>query len=229
MDRISLLFDRLDSWRHLPNYQLERRADVFFSLYLAEALEDRFGVAVDPYIISEFPIRIGTIWKKQPDLNKSFKIDYLAISNAKDIAYLVELKTDIGSRREQQDWYLTAAADAGMSNLLTGLIAIFRATTEKRKYFHLLLRLEELSLLTIPTAMKTLMEGYSLVGITELCDQIVVTCPSMKCEVVYLQPIGNASNIITFDQLKVVISRYSDPISKRFAKSLGRWTSIAGE
>ena len=32
------LFDRLDEWRDFPNYQLERRADIFFSLYLVEAL-----------------------------------------------------------------------------------------------------------------------------------------------------------------------------------------------
>jgi hypothetical protein len=24
------LFDRLDAWRHVPAYQLERRADIFF-------------------------------------------------------------------------------------------------------------------------------------------------------------------------------------------------------
>jgi hypothetical protein len=27
------VFAHLDRWRHLPNYQLERRADIFFSVY----------------------------------------------------------------------------------------------------------------------------------------------------------------------------------------------------
>lgn len=38
MDRICALFDRMDNWRHLPSYQLERRADLIFSLYLPEVL-----------------------------------------------------------------------------------------------------------------------------------------------------------------------------------------------
>ena len=32
MKQIDTLFDRMDAWRHFPNYQLERRADVFFAL-----------------------------------------------------------------------------------------------------------------------------------------------------------------------------------------------------
>jgi len=36
MKQIDTLFDRMDAWRHLPNYQLERRADIFFAMYLPE-------------------------------------------------------------------------------------------------------------------------------------------------------------------------------------------------
>ena len=32
---VNALVEHLDRWRHLPNYQLERRADIFFGLYLA--------------------------------------------------------------------------------------------------------------------------------------------------------------------------------------------------
>ena len=38
LNPITAIFDRMDSWRHLPGYQLERRADLLFSLYLPEAL-----------------------------------------------------------------------------------------------------------------------------------------------------------------------------------------------
>jgi len=38
MNRIDAIFDRMDVWRHLPSYQLERRADLFFALYLPEVL-----------------------------------------------------------------------------------------------------------------------------------------------------------------------------------------------
>jgi hypothetical protein len=46
MDLIETLFDRMDGWRHLPNYQLERRADLFFSLYLPTAVEAKLGFEV---------------------------------------------------------------------------------------------------------------------------------------------------------------------------------------
>jgi len=36
---IDNLFNLLDDWRTLPAYQLERRADIFFALYLDKILE----------------------------------------------------------------------------------------------------------------------------------------------------------------------------------------------
>jgi len=61
MDLIATLFDRMDGWRHLPNYQLERRADLFFSLYLPAAVEAKLGFSVHPLMVPELPVRIGTI------------------------------------------------------------------------------------------------------------------------------------------------------------------------
>jgi hypothetical protein len=51
-DTISKIFDNLDSWRHLPSYQLERRADIFFAAYLPELLMARFGTALGTQLIS---------------------------------------------------------------------------------------------------------------------------------------------------------------------------------
>ena len=45
--KINQLFNNLDTWRHLPNYQLERRADIFFSLYLAEVLQAQKDLGLD--------------------------------------------------------------------------------------------------------------------------------------------------------------------------------------
>jgi hypothetical protein len=45
------LFDRLDAWRHCPAYQLERRADILFSLYLREVVEQELGVELLDVII----------------------------------------------------------------------------------------------------------------------------------------------------------------------------------
>ena len=41
---ISKIFDTLDDWRQLPAYQLERRADIFFGIYLEEILNENSEV-----------------------------------------------------------------------------------------------------------------------------------------------------------------------------------------
>ena len=79
MNQVITLFDRMDAWRHFPNYQLERRADIFFSLYLSEVLEAKLGLPIKAELTPEFPIRIGTIYPEIP-IDKSYKIDYLALS-----------------------------------------------------------------------------------------------------------------------------------------------------
>ena len=80
MKQINTLFDRMDAWRHLPNYQLERRADLFFSLYLPEVLEAKLGFPVADQIVPEFPVRIGTIYPDIP-IDKSYKIESRQISS----------------------------------------------------------------------------------------------------------------------------------------------------
>ncbi|MFC1936848.1 hypothetical protein ACFLYP_04200 [Chloroflexota bacterium] len=57
MNCVNELFDNMDDWRHLPAYQLERRADIFFSVSLPSLLESKFEIEIDD-IIPEFPIRI---------------------------------------------------------------------------------------------------------------------------------------------------------------------------
>ena len=61
MKQYDIVFDNLDKWRHLPNYQLERRADIFFSLYLKEVIEEKYHVKLQDTIIPEFPIQLGTL------------------------------------------------------------------------------------------------------------------------------------------------------------------------
>jgi len=87
MNQIDTLFDRMDAWRHFPNYQLERRADIFFSLYLPEVLEAKLGFPVRPELAPEFPVRIGTIYPNIP-INKSYKIDITAKATESLIVYV---------------------------------------------------------------------------------------------------------------------------------------------
>ncbi len=67
-NRINDIFGRLDNWRHLPTYQLERRADIFFSLYLSDVVGEYFGVVLEKEIIPEFPIKRDLIWPEHPTM-----------------------------------------------------------------------------------------------------------------------------------------------------------------
>ena len=229
MKQIDTLFDRMDAWRHLPNYQLERRADLFFSLYLPEVLEAKLGLPVQEQIVPEFPVRIGTIYPEIP-IDKSYKIDYVALSADADWAVLVELKTDGMSRRENQDRYLLASREAGFPALLGGVLDIFRATSSKRKYFCLLEHLESMGLLRIPAQVKEIMSRSTLRGITKASHQIEITTQVAESVIMYVQPNGDAPDTISFEDFRAVVQRHDDPISQRFAQSLPKWANTqAGE
>jgi len=235
MSRINYIFDRMDEWRHLPNYQLERRADLFFSLYLPEVLEAKLGFSVRQELIPEFPVHKGTIYPDELS-NKSFKIDYLALSDDAEKAVFVELKTDKLSIRHEQDKYLTAAQRVGMKHLLVGLREIFRATESKRKYFHLLEKLESMELLKIHDDIKNIMKHPHLQGVNEESHYIEITSRVKDpATIVYVQPNGSEKSeaniiIISFQEFRAIVKKHNDPISKRFAQSLSEWAQVkAGE
>jgi hypothetical protein len=210
MNPINEIFNNMDTWRHFPGYQLERRADIFFSIYLPEVLANKFHTEIEG-IIPEFPVHIGTI--SHSGSNQSFKIDYLA--KAKDKIFFVELKTDEGSRRIAQDTYLEQAKQAGMEKLLDGLRKIYKATTSKRKYQHLLVALEKLGLIKL--------EGG---------DVFHINPGEYDMEIVYIQPNNpyGQENVISFKDFSEIVERHVDEVSLRFAESLRRWAgSKAGE
>ena len=234
MKQIDTLFDRMDAWRHLPSYQLERRADLFFSLYLPEVLEAKLGFPVQTQIVPEFPVRIKTIYPGHPT-NQSYKIDYFALSADSKKAIFVELKTEGKSRRDKQDKYLKAAGNKRLPTLLDGVLDIFQETRSKRKYFCLLKSLESMKLLRIPEDLKKIMSLPRLQGVTKMSRAIKITTRKIKPLIVYVQPNnvrskGNRSRIITFADFRAVVKKHKDPVSKRFAQSLSEWASIqAGE
>ena len=237
MNEIDILFNRLDAWRHLPNYQLERRSDIFFSLYLPEVLEQKLGFPVLEDLIPEFPVHIETIYGIKTD--KSYKIDYVAFSKSLDRAVFVELKTDNSSRRPGQDKYLSKARDVGLSKLLEGLKKIFIASTAKRKYFCLFECLEQVGFVVIPERMKVIMNSSNLQDINELAQEIEPHKVPAEIHLVYVQPThttkeisvnenyksGYKPTVITFHDFAEIVKRHEEPISKRFATSLNKWES----
>ena len=229
MDSVAKLFDRMDAWRHLPSYQLERRADLFFALYLPQALEEKLGFAIQPELIPEFPVRASTVC---PDnlTNRSFKIDYLALSKDAAKAVFVELKTDSASLRTKQDEYLRAAQGVGMHALLEGVLDIFCATREKKKYYCLLQHLAGMGLLRLPVALGEIMTRSSLRGLAGVSRNVEITSQVRDCLVIYVQPNGTCRDIISFQEFLTVVQTYSDPVSRRFAHSLLHWAEVgAGE
>jgi len=205
---IDRLFSLLDDWRNLPAYQLERRADIFFAIYLDKIIKSKFGDNID-FIVPEFPVRVGDISEKLPDLNKSFKIDYVAVCEEAKKVYFIELKTDRGSRRDKQDWYLDKARQINITKLMDGIIKIYRATIQKRKYDNLISLLTKI--------------GWLLKD-TGVCTN---TSKDYEIAVVYIQPVNydNTNNIISFTEVATFLTDQHDDLTKRFVQSLSSWTT----
>jgi hypothetical protein len=192
---INQLFNNLDQWRHLPAYQLERRADIFFSLYLAEVLANKpeLGFTEQPILIPEFPCHYGSVYAGGN--NQSFKVDYLAISVVDKKAYFVELKTDMASRNTDQDVHMREAQKVKLQKLLDGLKTIATASVQKNKY-------------------QCLLDSLRECGVCEPCD--------FEIEIVYVQPTARAHEI-SFSDFADVVEKHPDYLSLRFAKSLREW------
>jgi hypothetical protein len=203
---INKLFDLLDDWRNLPSYQLERRADIFFAIFLEKIIKCKRNVNID-YIIPEFPVRVGDVYEKHSELNKSFKVDYLVYSSVLKRAILIELKTDQSSRNEKQDWYLKEASNLKISGLIDGLIKIYTATKQKQKYNNLIEKIEKIGWVKREN------------GKLKNCNI------NLKPEIIYIQPlnINNEENVISFNDIRKYLSDLKDAIAKRFIISLQKW------
>jgi hypothetical protein len=202
---IHQLFANLDSWRNLPSYQQDRRANVFFSVYLPEYLRKRCGYDVQ-MVIPDFPVRVGTV-RPLTDNNRSLKVDYLVKICNPSMVILVKLKMDMRSRRSEQDWYFDEAKKRGVRQLLVGLKKIVAATSPKSQYDFLLRSLES-------------------TGLIQLSNKGDFRILDTKSEIttMYIQPNATSGeNVITFAELADFVSQQSDELSQRFAQSLREW------
>ena len=246
MNTIDKVFSNLDDWRHLPAYQLERRADILFSLFLKDALEKKFDYEFEllDSIIPEFPIKA-----KQSGNNHSIKVDYVMFSAARDKIILVELKTDITSIRDKQLQDLEDAKNVALEDAenlafnehLKGIVEIFKVSNQRRKYYHLLENLEASELLKLPVGMKELMLQSRHNGIKKLADKIEIPKIKSSIEVVFIMPdldednddekelkgkIEGVGRILPFSEFAKTVSKHDDALSQRFAESLDDWVKI---
>ena len=208
------VFDQLDEWRNFPGYQLERRADIFFGIHMKDILQANLDTEIE-LVIPEFPVRKGGIsqhdkFNVDPNSgkNRSFNIDYLCITKAPERkVYFIELKTDIGSRNDKQDWYLEEARSKGVSGLINGLVNIYRATRHKEKYAYLIDQFVQLD------------------WVKKEDGKYISMAPDLVPNVIYIQPtnLTNSLSIITFEQICNYLQNSNSLLTNRFLKSLKEW------
>jgi hypothetical protein len=227
---LARVFHNLDRWRHLPAYQLERRADIFFSVYLVDILREVTGADLDDALIPELPIKRDLVFPDRPS-NQSVKVDYAVFTRARDKVYLVELKTDDSSRRTEQDAYLEAAKRLGFRPIVEGIRQILRHTSAHQKYFHLASALSALGYLALPDDLPTFIYPTTRPGLTKRLEAIAVIGPASDVELVYIQPNAPTTSThltIDFERFAQHVERHDDEVSRLFAESLRRWGTGAG-
>ncbi len=189
------IFKMLDAWRHLPGYRLEGRLAPFFELFLLDILSDRFPeIALHPVIIPEFPLRIRTLFGagEAAGENQSCKVDYAVFSADLREVILVELKTDMSSRRDRQDEYLRRASETPFGNFVLGIRDIAKASHSKRKYVHLLHRLGQLGLVSLAPGARLYDKAFPNPrrGWTDAVNELTFTVRGKLSDIriVYIQP-----------------------------------------
>lgn len=213
-NKITELFDLLDKWRYFPAYQLERRSDIFFAIYLKTLISQQYKFQIDA-IIPEFPVRIGTIYTIES--NESFKMDYVAVCQEKKKVFLVELKTDISSVRENQIKYFRRAQKINIKGLIDGLIKIYDATSQKNKYQNLLREVERLGWLT--------QTSHGIVNNDKAYEIDILYILPNKKQIEHISELQNDESfkVLTFDDIIRILKPYHDEVAARFIQSLERW------
>ena len=224
------VFDRLDKWRHFPNYQLERRADIYFAMFLPDVLGKCCGTSINPIIIPEFPLK--------KDNNQSKNPDYFALSADCKRAFLIELKTDIGSVDHEQITYLSNASGKELRDILCDLKSIIKATDKesRKKYFFLFQKLAELDLIDLSDrrakCLQQIIWADRSNGLSNCLKDIEVRGRNVCPEVIYILP--NESSDIPSEFTQITFKKFANAIKEggeianRFGKSLIRWVEPAG-
>lgn len=204
---VNQLFDRLDHWRKFPTYQLERRADIFFALYLPQVLKEVFGFHSDK-ILPEFPVRYGDVHPEKEGWNKSYRIDYVAVDKNQKKVLLIELKTDNNSLRKTQDDYLETAKSLNIPGLVKSFNRIRNASRSIKKY-------------------RNYLDEMIKIGWFEESENgLKISENTFEMGILYIAPDNSkmeGKKCITFNQIAEILQKNKDEVSNRFAQSLKNW------
>ena len=206
-------FDMLEDWKRLPAYKLEVRIDSFIGFALPKVIESIYGLN-PKVIIPELPIRLGSLNRKYETkkfANRSYKVDFYIRTECGQNLF-IEFKTDSGSRRDKKDLYLEQIQKAKMKSIVKGIIRIFEVTSYKKKYSHLLEKLQ-LAGLTIETE-----KGYD------------VNIGAEHIKILYIQPRllekDDHKEILDFKQLADAVEMCypNSELMERLSLSLKKWS-----
>ena len=226
---VETLFDSLDRWRHFAGYPLEPRVDALFGLFLPKIIEECCGVEeMDPNVIPQFPL-------KKIENNQSDKVDFFAVSKDGLRPFLIELKTDMGSKTAEQNEYLIRAQKRRIAGILCDFKNVAAASKYRRKYFHLISALSDLRLLKLPPELEEKICEQKTRGSTRLIGEIeVIPSADTTVEVVFIQPRTSDTadqkefSHIHFDKVAASIEGCGE-LGCLFANYLRRWEKDAGE
>jgi len=226
------IFRRLDDWRHLPKYQLERRADIFFAIYLKEilnkCLKDKPSIDL---VIPEFPIR------KSKNNYRTWNIDYLCISENK--FYFVELKTDIKSIDiKQYKRMKKVIGNNNIEDLIEDIITIKEHSAQWKKYNYLLEKLNNVIKFTEEEIQKSKSNSNNNIEINDfkLEDLIIYILPSKESknrnknlDKLKTDEENNEIKIITFDDVRETLEEIlpKNAFLLNFIESLKKWENSA--
>lgn len=225
---IADVFTQLDRWRHLPSYQLERRADIYIALFLDTFVAAAEQTPIHPVVIPEFPIKRDLIWPEKPT-NKSVKVDCVLFSQDKTKVYFIELKTDADSRRKAQDDYLARSTEIGFRAILEGLLIVAKHSLAVRKYYHLLTHLSQAGVLTLPPDIEARAFERQPTVPHDIFDTVAIDSATAASSIVvrYLEPRATSSQSYSFSQLADHLRGLPGDLAQTLANHLEKWTTPA--
>lgn len=226
------VLEQLDRWRDLPQYQLERRADIFFAMWLPQVLQAHTRMPIDPRLVPEFPVQRSLV-RAGRDPGLAIHVDYLALSADLSDAWLIGIRTDMGSRDADQDDALRAARRHGWAPVVRGVCEVIRAGKRERqrdqKYRHLSALLADLGLIRVPGDIDQYLYGQERRGLTGRLGQIVPTDAAPRLHVLHIQPEAKSTEpAIDFERFASELERLDDGDARIFAEVLRRWVAPPG-
>ena len=252
MSAIYGVLRQLDEWRHLPAYQLERRVDIFFGMFLPKVIEKEFCMQVDE-VIPEFPMHKALLecpanCPSNAKSHHTVKVDFAVFGRRKEKRQilLVELKTEMESLNKDQLENMKKVGHAGSKKLLEGVKYAAMHSDSKHKYAHLIWKLTNLEYLLSgeDKINKISLEAKRIPGISKIFEDLCINenlCKAYVISVVILptepakerdkKKIPCGFERLTFADFAKVLENGSQPFGSPdisiFAVYLRYWAAVA--